>query len=65
VLTVVFKCDNVNTATHQLWIKGDIVNNGTLDLSPATGSNARTFFFRAGNQNISGSGAPLILELWY
>ncbi len=51
-----FTCDNVNAASHQLWIKEDFVNNGTLNLNPGSGSIARSIFFRIGNQTISGSG---------
>lgn len=52
-----FQADNVNAASHLFWIKGDIVNNGTINLDPGIGSNARTLFFRNGNQTISGTGS--------
>ncbi len=52
-----FQSDNVNAATHQLWIRGNIINNGTTNLSPGSGSNTRSYFFRVGNQTISGTGA--------
>ena len=52
-----FQSDNVNAATHQLWVRGNIINNGTTNLSPGSGSNTRSYFFRIGNQTISGTGA--------
>lgn len=63
-----FQTDNVNTASHLFWIKRDIVNNGTLNLNPSTGSSARSIFFRSGNQTISGTGSTsnfggLVLKL--
>jgi hypothetical protein len=51
-----FQSDNVNAATHQLWVRGNVINNGTTNLSPGSGSNTRSYFFRIGNQTISGTG---------
>lgn len=52
-----FRSDNVNVATHNLWIKGNITNNGTLNFNPGSGSVTNSTFFRTGNQTISGSGS--------
>jgi hypothetical protein len=52
-----FRADNINVATHQYWIRGNIINDGTINFNSGVGSNVRSTFFRTGNQTLSGAGA--------
>ncbi|MDI1355656.1 MAG: T9SS type A sorting domain-containing protein [bacterium] len=46
-----------SNTTHSLFMKGDITNNGSLDLAPDVNSFCNSFFSQNKDQNISGSGA--------
>lgn len=52
-----------STSTHSLFIKGDILNNGVINLSNGGNSRCNAFFFNNGNQTISGSGATTNFNL--
>jgi hypothetical protein len=53
----ILQSNNIDIATHQLWIKGNIINNGSINLAPGAGSKTRSYFYRGGNQTISGTGS--------
>ncbi|MBK6835698.1 MAG: fibronectin type III domain-containing protein [Bacteroidetes bacterium] len=52
-----FTVNMLFTATHTLTVKGNIVNNGIINLAPDGNSLCNTVFSKNGNQTISGTGA--------
>ena len=51
-----FIVDPTASATHSVYFKGDVTNNGVINFATGTANLCNAFFIKAGNQNILGTG---------